>query len=295
MKSLLFFKIAYFLGFSVLILLTLSWSRMIAIVFALYCIFVPYPRKRRAQTEYEKSVFLSNFNILNSLRGLLHITGQLILDINMKADINHGEEYKNRIEYNLPFQGIWHAAGGVSPDASHSWHILNQRFAYDFVIANAEEITFSGGGKKLDDYYCFNQPILSPADGIVVKVNNHIRDYTGVGDHSIDWKTWDFRGNFVVIKHADKEFSFLAHLRKDSILVKKGDFVRAGQVIGLCGNSGHSTEPHLHFHLQNNRNFWFARGLPIVFKNAAVASKLNADFYPLTTHIDGECFVKTDQ
>jgi murein DD-endopeptidase MepM/ murein hydrolase activator NlpD len=136
---------------------------------------------------------------------------------------------------------------------------------------------------------------LSPADGIVVKVNNHIRDYTGVGDHSIDWKTWDFRGNFVVIKHADKEFSFLAHLRKDSILVKKGDFVRAGQVIGLCGNSGHSTEPHLHFHLQNNRNFWFTRGLPIVFKNAAVASKLNADFYPLTTHIDGECFVKTDQ
>jgi murein DD-endopeptidase MepM/ murein hydrolase activator NlpD len=75
----------------------------------------------------------------------------------------------------------------------------------------------------------------------------------------------DFRGNFVIIKHHDKEYSFIAHFRLDSINVKKGQKVIQGQVIGLCGNSGHSTEPHIHFHLQDSANFWIATGLPIKF------------------------------
>jgi murein DD-endopeptidase MepM/ murein hydrolase activator NlpD len=101
----------------------------------------------------------------------------------------------------------------------------------------------------------------------VVKVRSNVRDHTRVGDYSIDWKTRDFRGNFVIIKHAEKEYSFIAHLKKDSVAVKAGDKVKQGQVIGLCGNSGHSTEPHIHFHLQDSSSFWIAAGLPVRFGN----------------------------
>ena len=58
----------------------------------------------------------------------------------------------------------------------------------------------------------------------------------------------------------------MAHFKKGSIVVEAGDKVSQGQLLGLCGNSGHSTMPHLHFHVQDRKNFWTAVGLPIKFK-----------------------------
>jgi len=58
-------------------------------------------------------------------------------------------------------------------------------------------------------------------------------------------------GNAVFIEHQENEVSVLAHLKLGSIKVKAGDKVESGQLIGLCGNSGNSSEPHLHYHLQN--------------------------------------------
>jgi len=111
--------------------------------------------------------------------------------------------------------------------------------------------------------------VLSPAKGIVVKVQYSINDYERVGDYSIDWKTLDFRGNFIIIQHGKKEFGFLAHFRNESIKVNEGEAVKRGQLLGLCGNSGHSTEPHIHFHLQDNKNFWLGTGLPIRFRKVS--------------------------
>jgi murein DD-endopeptidase MepM/ murein hydrolase activator NlpD len=295
MKNLSIPKLLYFSGILLLIILSFVINKSLLLLIMLYLYFIPYPSKqKKEQSASEKSLYLSNFNPFTFVQGIYHTLGEALLLQNRQADIDHAEEYQNKVAYFLPFQGAWYVNGGITPETSHSWDILNQRFAYDFVIAKGET-TFASDGKKLEDYYCFNQPILSPADGVVVKIQTNIRDYTGVGDQSIDWKVRDFRGNFVVIKHADKEFSFLAHFRKDSILVKKGDRVKTGQVIGLCGNSGHSTEPHLHFHLQNGPNFWMARGLPILFKNAAFSNQLDADFSPLSAHIDGVCCVQPDK
>lgn len=291
MNQLSIFTLLYYSGIILLIILSFVVNKSLLLLIMLYLYFIPNSYKQKKERNAsEKSLYLSNFNPFTFVQGIYHTLGEALLQINRQADIGHAEEYQNKTVYYLPFQSTWYVNGGIIPETSHSWDILNQRFAYDFVMAK-DGVTFVNDGTQLEDYYCFNQPILSPADGVVVKIQTNIRDYTGVGDQSIDWKVRDFRGNFVVIKHANKEFSFLAHLRKDAILVKKGTYVKAGQVIGLCGNSGHSTEPHLHFHLQNSANFWTARGLPVRFKNAAFSVK-GEEFTRLEAHIDGEGYVQ---
>jgi murein DD-endopeptidase MepM/ murein hydrolase activator NlpD len=73
-------------------------------------------------------------------------------------------------------------------------------------------------------------------------------------------------GNHVVLDHGNGEFSLLAHLQKGSLRVKAGDTVKAGQPLGLCGNSGNTSEPHLHIHLQTGPEFPGAtEGLPMAF------------------------------
>jgi murein DD-endopeptidase MepM/ murein hydrolase activator NlpD len=72
-------------------------------------------------------------------------------------------------------------------------------------------------------------------------------------------------GNHVVIEIDDGVYAVLAHLRKSSLTVEAGDLVGAGTRIGACGNSGNSTEPHLHFQLMDHRRVLFAAGLPARF------------------------------
>jgi murein DD-endopeptidase MepM/ murein hydrolase activator NlpD len=73
-------------------------------------------------------------------------------------------------------------------------------------------------------------------------------------------------GNHVVLEHGDGEFSVLAHLRHGSVAVEAGDRVRRGQRLGACGNSGRSSEPHLHYHLQDGPVPGRAAGLPAIFR-----------------------------
>jgi murein DD-endopeptidase MepM/ murein hydrolase activator NlpD len=162
-------------------------------------------------------------------------------------------------------------ASGVDKKNSHSWNVFNQRYAYDLFITDENGKTHRGDGKAIEDYYSFGQAILAPADGLVVKAKDGIRDNPELG--SIDIRARIFHGNFVVIRHAQGEYSHLAHFKKGSLTVKEGDEVRQGQVIGLCGNSGHSLEPHLHFHLQDRANFYFALGLPLEFSDFVLKSQ----------------------
>ncbi|MDA9852179.1 M23 family metallopeptidase [Flavobacteriaceae bacterium] len=85
-------------------------------------------------------------------------------------------------------------------------------------------------------------------------------------------------GNYITIKHDNEEFSFYAHLKKNSIKVRKGDVVKKGQHIANCGNSGNSTEPHLHFQVMNRRNFFFGRSLKIKFEKAITQTKKEVEF-----------------
>ena len=169
--------------------------------------------------------------------------------------------------YSLPLSGEWLVAnGGVTADTSHSWDIPNQRYAYDLV--KPDDIpagTENSTDRDLASYETFGQPVLAPADGTVVRVRDEQRDYRLAGSGAVDMWCRDIRGNHILIQHREDEFSLLAHLRKGTVAVTVGERVRKGQKIGECGNSGHSTQPHLHFHVQDRRAFNTASSRIIVW------------------------------
>ena len=72
---------------------------------------------------------------------------------------------------------------------------------------------------------------------------------------------YDMHGNFVVIDHENGEYSLMAHFIPGSVKVRVGDRVAAGAELGLCGNSGHSTLPHLHWQVMDSVNASIARGI----------------------------------
>ncbi|NOZ03308.1 MAG: M23 family metallopeptidase [FCB group bacterium] len=172
------------------------------------------------------------------------------------------------IAMSLPFSGYWTVVnGGVDRLNSHSWNLITQRYAYDFVFNGQDRKSDSG---KADGFRGFGQDVLAPADGTVIKIRTDIRDYAYAQTGAIDILTRDMRGNYLIIRHAEQVYSFIAHLRRNSCTVKPGDQVKRGQILGQCGNSGHSTEPHIHFHVQDHPNFYLAIGLPIPFQNIEI-------------------------
>lgn len=163
-----------------------------------------------------------------------------------------------RLPVDQEFFVFW---GGRTIDENyHSAH-SNQRFASDWVIKR-DGSTHAGDGKTNADYYCFGAPILSPADGKVVEVISDVADNVpGVMNPE------QLTGNRVVIDHGNGEYSLLAHLKSGSIRVETGDSLKAGEAIGECGNSGNSSEAHLHYQLQDGPTFGDSNALPAQFQN----------------------------
>lgn len=171
-----------------------------------------------------------------------------------------------RVPFAAPSQGRWYVAWGGN-DAIHNYHVAapDQRFALDLLILNGATMPFRGDGKRNEDHYCFGQPILAPAGGQVTEVVSDVPDNAAPGVQNAAQPA----GNHVVIDHGNGEFSVLAHLKVGSVTVAKGQKVRGGVTIGRCGNSGKSTLPHLHYHLQNAPTFGSGIGLPARFHNVA--------------------------
>jgi hypothetical protein len=171
---------------------------------------------------------------------------------------------RQQIRYRLPVTGCWTVYnGGVTPEISHSWGLAGQRYAYDLVVCDEDGrrcCVCVGRARRPDACYAWGQPVVAPAAGLVVSVQDGHRDCPWVG--IVDPFAWSSLGNFVVIRHAEGEYSLLAHLQRGSVCVRPGQAVEAGQIVGPCGNSGHSTEPHLHFQVQDTRRFLLAASLP---------------------------------
>ncbi len=169
-----------------------------------------------------------------------------------------------RAALRLPFDGEWFVYwGGRSLDENAHAARPDHRFASDFLIARKGR-TRKGGGSKNEDYFAFGEPVLSPSAGTVVRVVAGIADNTpGSANPRAGL------GNHVVLDLADGEFAFLGHLQRDSIAVSEGAMVAPGQLLGRCGNSGASTQPHLHFHLQDSPDENRGLGLPAQFQGYA--------------------------
>lgn len=179
----------------------------------------------------------------------------------LRADPRAG--YKPRTKLSLPFQGLWWVFWG-GPTRRQNYHVIapDQRHAYDLVVWRGGG-THRGKGTANADYWAWGQPILAPADARVVAIEN------GARDNRPQVELENRRapaGNHIVLDFGNGEFALLAHMRRGSVRVRPGQKVKAGQVLGVCGNSGNSSEPHLHFHVQDRRQlFGAAKGLPVAF------------------------------
>ncbi|RZK62768.1 MAG: M23 family metallopeptidase, partial [Hymenobacter sp.] len=143
----------------------------------------------------------------------------------------------------LPFLGAWRCTQGYfGPGPTHqgAWGQ-----ALDFAITDAEGRTYQGAGQALSDYYCYNKPVLAPADGVVEEVVQHLAENL-IGEVNLR-QNW---GNTIVLRHAPGVYSQLSHLRPHSARVRPGEAVRRGDIVAACGSSGRSPEPHLHFQVQ---------------------------------------------
>jgi urea transporter len=165
-------------------------------------------------------------------------------ETNLYQFLNGEERLKDFKYFNLglPFMGAWTVSQGYDGEITHKG---DWQHALDFVLTDIDGKSYELPGIRPEDYYCFNKPVLAAADGIVQEVICHIDDNI-IGQVNLE-QNW---GNTIVIKHAEYLFTKVSHLKKNSTKVKVGDKVKQGDIIGLCGNSGRSPEPHLHFQVQ---------------------------------------------
>ena len=163
---------------------------------------------------------------------------------NFYAQLNYKQRFSSATFLNvvLPVFGKWTVTQAHDGNVTHK---NDWRHAWDFEIVDEQGEKYKDSGSRVKDYYCFEKPVLAPADGTVVEVSSTIPD-NKIGDMNLKYN-W---GNSVVIKHAEQLFSQLSHLKKDSVKVQVGDTVKRGDLIALVGNSGRSPIPHLHFQLQ---------------------------------------------
>lgn len=198
------------------------------------------------------------FNPVIAAWTMLQAIGGLYASI---AILRKGPSAQEVSVVHFPLRGTWRVVrGGVTRKHSHSWGVPAQRYAYDFV----SEPSPAGPG-PLARYPAFGQPILAAEEGYVASCCDRYRDYPRPGTGWIDWRVRDPRGNHVVVRHGDGRYSLYAHLRRGSVRVQKGQRVQVADELGACGNSGHSTEPHLHFHVQRGYSVFAGIGVPAAF------------------------------
>jgi murein DD-endopeptidase MepM/ murein hydrolase activator NlpD/urea transporter len=165
--------------------------------------------------------------------------------------------------FRLPVRGTWVCTQGVDGALSHKgrW-----RHAFDFEVAGPDGRLHAGEQPQLKDYYCYRLPVLAAAAGVVAKVESAVPD-NEVGGMNLE-QNW---GNYVILYHAPGLYSMVAHLQRGSIKVVEGQSVRQGELLGLCGNSGRSPRPHVHFQLQTGNRAGDPT-LPCRFTDAVVVT-----------------------
>ncbi len=197
--------------------------------------------------------------------------------------------YQSKGDYIFPLKGSLCIVQNPMCLGAHR-QALSQEFAIDIFDSRLDESgEFSSASKssptKLSDYYIFQREIMAVGDGIVEETGNkfpeaEMSDPQNFSEEffaelrkelvpKIGFKNFTC-GNYIIINHNNGEFSFYGHLSEGSMQVKVGDEVKQGEIIGKVGNTGHSTEPHLHFHLMDSKDFLEANGLPLMFENVPV-------------------------
>lgn len=186
------------------------------------------------------------------------------------------------IKLTAPVNGTWLAVNGPATKVpSHGTNAYGQTYAIDLVFVSERRpkpvVAWKPISQPANSFDGFGKPIFAPTDGRIVRVHDKERDHRSRSS----WPALvyfmieaAFRelmgprkilGNHVVIDAGNGNYVALAHLRKGSAQVKLGEQVKTGQQIGECGNSGNSTEPHVHLQVVDHPFILIAAGLPFEF------------------------------
>jgi len=180
-------------------------------------------------------------------------------------------EHKTRLS--LPFNGRWWVLWGGDAKENNPYHgSLGRKHALQFVIADRYGNRHLEEGKRNEDYFAYGRTVVAPAAGTVVDVVTGIEENLPGSPNP-----YSLLGNMIMIRHATNEYSVLGHLMEGSVLVSEGDQVAARQPLALCGNSGNTTEPRLHFHMQDSPNLQLGTGYPLGFEKLLIWDKGRAE------------------
>ncbi|MFF5257753.1 M23 family metallopeptidase [Actinomadura viridis] len=201
-----------------------------------------------------------------------------------------GRSEREPVVLRSPVHGRWMPVNSPADKVpSHGTHELGQTYAIDLVHVPDPAVKWTALRRRPiaarpETFPAFGRPVMAPADGVVVRVGGRQRDHWSRNSwpalvylmiegmlfrQPLSFLTLSagrfVLGNHVVLDLGDGVYAVFAHLRRGSPRVAKGQRVRAGDVLGEVGNSGNSSEPHLHFHLMDARSDLVAAGVPFAF------------------------------
>ena len=222
------------------------------------------------KTIFERAVFALNISLDQNAK----ING---LSVKPFKEKNLPKLQRNTTKLTLPFNGEWTVFWG-GDTRELNYHVENeaQKNAFDFLITDQNGKSYKTNGETNEDYYAFGQKLMAPCDAEVVLVVDGIKD-----NKPGELNPIYVPGNTVILKTAQEEYLFFAHFKQHSIVVKQGQTVKQGDLLGLCGNSGNSSEAHLHFHLQNVEDMNKATGAKGYFDEILVNGELKKDHSPI--------------
>ncbi len=242
---------------------------------------------------WNKELFSSNFLEPNHETGFrlehfVHMDAdpvdELILTVtyieNNEEKMDHSSipliQYQNKNKYIFPLKGAWFTVNAFENPYEHR-RMHSQEFGFDVVQLDEDMNCIPAEGNENELFIYHGKEVIAIADGVVAETFDGIPENPAAGELLLQEEMIELiskhgykpvvGGNYVVVEHSDNESSFYAHLITNSIKVKKGDEVKQGQVLGLLGNSGNSSAPHLHFQLMQGTDILTARGLPCYFTN----------------------------
>jgi len=200
-----------------------------------------------------------------------------------------GADVTGPVPLALPFRGTWRAEPSPARRVpSHGTHLFATTYAIDFVAVQGRRSATTRdwrtvlGTERPERFVGFGRPVLAPADGRVLSVHDGETDHearrsqVARAAYALTQPTrmrggpGALAGNHVVLARDAGGYVVLAHLRRGSVRVRSGQHVATGDVLGECGNSGNSTQPHVHVQVMDAPDPLTARGVPLAFRDYRV-------------------------
>jgi hypothetical protein len=164
-----------------------------------------------------------------------------------------------------------------------------QRFAIDWMKLDDAGRMVNGDASKVENYVDYGAEVLAVADGTVVETLNDLDDQVpGKLPDPATITLQNIDGNHIVIDLGKGLYAFYAHFQKRSVLVKKGQRVKRGQVLGKLGNTGNTSAPHLHFHLIDGASPVGSSGLPYEIDGFGLAGEVSTEKFAAATSLEGD-------